>query len=249
MKERVSRSHTRTKRLATPSLGCTHSYCFLCTHTGFPEPQHSPHPPPPLKYPSRQATQPDATARPAANNTLLRDFEAYIPFSNAIEQAQSQSTTSTEPPPLRLPTPAPLPGDCQVQAFVQAHVTPYRGNASFLAPPTARTREAWQRCEELLQQEQANRGVLDVDTVTPSTITSHKPGYLLDAQRDIIVGLQTDAPLRRACKPKGGFASVSAALKCYGYTPDPAMEAAYGSKGPIETHHKLVSDTYTAEMR
>lgn len=88
-----------------------------------------------------------------------------------------------------------------------------------------------------------------MDTVTPSTITSHRPGYVLSADEDVIKGLQTDAPLRRACKPRGGFASVSAALKCFGYQPDAAMEAAYGPNGPMETHHKLVMDMYTAEMK
>jgi formate C-acetyltransferase len=115
----------------------------------------------------------------------------------------------------KLQTPESLPGDCDVQAYIRKHITAYNGDASFLAPPTPRTLRAWDKCQELMALEQ-ERGILDVDCVTPSTITSHPPGYLLGPKDDVIVGLQTDAPLKRACKPKGGFRVVNAALKSYG---------------------------------
>ena len=147
-----------------------------------------------------------------------------------------------------LDTPPPLPGDCHVEDFIQQHVRPYCGDASFLAPPTERTLASWQYCEKLMEEER-KRGILDVDLKTPSTMTSHPPGYVLCKEMDLIKGLQTDTPLKRACKPMGGFQAVSSALKCYGYQPDPIMEATFGCTGPVQTHNKLVMESYTAEMR
>lgn len=143
-------------------------------------------------------------------------------------------------------TPPPRPGDCDVKSYIQENVTVYSGDASFLAPATERTLMSWKKCEELMVLEQ-QKGILDADCVTPSTITSHKPGYLTD--KDVIVGLQTDAPLKRACKPKGGFRVVQAALKSYGYDVDPGMGDVFGPAGPVETHNDLVFDVYTKEIR
>jgi formate C-acetyltransferase len=142
--------------------------------------------------------------------------------------------------------PKPLPGDCDVRSFVLKHITPYHGDDSFLAPATERTLMSWNKCEELMVIEQ-EKGILDVDASTPSTITSHQPGYLTD--QDIIFGLQTDAPLKRACKPKGGFRVVKAALESYGYKADPEMEATFGPQGPVETHNDLVFSMYTKKIR
>lgn len=152
------------------------------------------------------------------------------------------------PPMPTLEVPPALPGDCDVKAYIQEHVRPFLGDASFLAPATTRTRDSWRRCEELMEEERV-KGVLDVDTVTPSTITSHEPGYVLSPERDVIRGLQTDAPLRRACKPLGGFRVVQSALRSYGYEADPSMEATFGPQGPVATHNDLVFSAYTAEMR
>uniref|UniRef100_A0A7S3KVD7 formate C-acetyltransferase n=2 Tax=Amphora coffeiformis TaxID=265554 RepID=A0A7S3KVD7_9STRA len=203
---------------------------------------------------ARRAFEEAQEDRPTDRSFAFRNLDSsqidthHIVFDNDIKSNNTSGSTSQESFPKLLQMPPPLPGDCHVKAYVEENVTPYLGDASFLAPPTKRTLASWQYCEELMKEEQ-KRGILDVDTVTPSTITSHPPGYVISKEMDLIKGLQTDAPLKRACKPRGGFQTVSSALKCYGFAPDPSMEAAYGSQGPVETHHKLVLDTYTAEMR
>lgn len=123
-------------------------------------------------------------------------------------------------------TPEPLPGDCPVKGYVMENVTPYDGDSSFLAPPTERTLKTWKRCEELMELER-QRGILDVDTKSASTITSHGPGFVLSKEEDVIYGLQTDAPLKRGCKPRGGFSVVRKALESYGFEYDPDMEKTY----------------------
>mmetsp|Transcript_62411 Transcript_62411/g.148959 ORF Transcript_62411/g.148959 Transcript_62411/m.148959 type:complete len:787 (+) Transcript_62411:79-2439(+) len=146
-----------------------------------------------------------------------------------------------------LATPAPLPGDCDVKGFIRSNVRPYHGDEAFLSPPTKRTLQAWQRCEELMKQELANGGVLDVDTKRASSVTSHPPGYVLSAELDVIKGLQTDAPLRRACKPRGGWSTVKAALQSYGIEANAEMERTYTED--VQTHNEFVFSTYTEEMR
>ena len=126
-----------------------------------------------------------------------------------------------------LDNPEPLPGDCKVKEFILEKVTPYDGDSSFLEGPTERTLKSWKRCEDLMEEELKRGGVLDVDTHTASTITSHGPGYVLSKEEDVIVGLQTDEPLKRSCKPRGGFSVVRKALESYGYTPDPEMKKTY----------------------
>lgn len=146
----------------------------------------------------------------------------------------------------KLDTPEPLPGDCNVKDYIIENVSPYHGDASFLEGPTERTMKSWERCEELMKLE-LERGILDVDTKTPSTITSHAPGYVLSKEEDVIAGLQTDAPLKRSCKPKGGFSVVRKALESYGYSADPDMKKTYTED--VQTHNDMVFSMYTKEMR
>ncbi len=115
---------------------------------------------------------------------------------------------------------------------------------SFLAPATARTKKIWDTLNELFVEER-KKGVLDVSQI-PSSITAHAPGYI-DRENEIIVGLQTDAPLKRAIMPNGGFRMVLNALKTYGYEPDPHVVEAFTKYR--KTHNEAVFDAYTADIR
>src|SRR5688572_9263433 len=99
-----------------------------------------------------------------------------------------------------------------VRDFIQQNYQPYDGDAGFLAPATARTEKIWSTLQALFLEER-RKGVLDVSQI-PSSITAHAPGYI-DREREIIVGLQTDAPLKRAIMPNGGLRLVINALKTY----------------------------------
>ncbi|MCI3928867.1 formate C-acetyltransferase [Streptomyces sp. AN091965] len=132
-----------------------------------------------------------------------------------------------------------------VRDFVQANYTPYEGDAAFLAGPTDRTRAVWEKVSALFPEER-RKGILDVDTATPSTITSHAPGYI-DRDRELVVGLQTDAPLKRAIMPNGGLRMVENGLRAYGRAPDPFVTKVFGTYR--KTHNDGVFDAYTPAMR
>ncbi|MEU8349621.1 formate C-acetyltransferase [Streptomyces sp. NPDC048845] len=132
-----------------------------------------------------------------------------------------------------------------VRDFIQANYTPYEGDAAFLSGPTARTRAIWEKVSALFPEER-RKGILDADTAIPSTITSHRPGWI-DRERELIVGLQTDAPLKRAIMPNGGLRMVENGLRAYGYTPDPFVTRVFGAYR--KTHNEGVFDAYTPEMR
>ena len=108
--------------------------------------------------------------------------------------------------------------EINVRDFIQQNYEPYDGDESFLAPATKRTLAIWDKLQALFVEER-KKGVLDVSQI-PSSITAHAPGYI-DKDNEIIVGLQTDAPLKRAIMPNGGWCMVATALKTYGYEPDP----------------------------
>src|SRR5262245_37879076 len=91
--------------------------------------------------------------------------------------------------------------EIDVRDFIVSNLTPYTGEADFLAKPTARTMAVWDKLQPYFREE-AKKGVLDVDPKTPSTLTSHGPGYI-DKENEVIVGLQTDKPFRRAIMPTG----------------------------------------------
>ncbi|WIY00759.1 formate C-acetyltransferase [Amycolatopsis mongoliensis] len=135
-------------------------------------------------------------------------------------------------------------GNIDVRGFVQDNYTPYEGGAEFLAGPTERTKALWAKLTGLFAEER-RRGILDVDTRTPSSITAHAPGYL-DRDRELIVGLQTDAPLKRAIMPAGGLRMVEAGLTAYGYQLDPAVKEIFTRYR--KTHNDGVFDAYTAEI-
>ncbi|MGX1480158.1 UNVERIFIED_CONTAM: formate C-acetyltransferase [Streptomyces canus] len=132
-----------------------------------------------------------------------------------------------------------------VRDFIQANYTPYEGDSTFLAGPSERTLAVWHKVARLFPEER-RKVILDVDPGTPSTITSHRPGYI-DRDRELIVGLQTDAPLRRAIMPNGGLRMVENSLKAYGYRADPFVTRVFGTYR--KTHNDGVFDAYTPEMR
>ena len=134
--------------------------------------------------------------------------------------------------------------EINVRDFIQQNYEPYDGDDAFLTPATARTQGIWNRLQELFPEER-RKGVLDVSQI-PSSITAHAPGYI-DRSNEIIVGLQTDAPLKRAIMPNGGFRLVANALKTYGYTPDPQVVEIFTKHR--KTHNDGVFDAYTADIR
>ena len=134
--------------------------------------------------------------------------------------------------------------EINVRAFIQLNYTPYDGDATFLAPATERTKKVWGKLTELFVEER-KKGVLDVSQV-PSSILAHAPGYI-DQEHEIIVGLQTDAPLKRAVMPNGGLRMVLGALKTYGYEPDKMLVETFTKYR--RTHNEAVFDAYTADVR
>src|SRR3954447_1845384 len=134
--------------------------------------------------------------------------------------------------------------DIDVRDFIQQNVTPYYGDCSFLAGPTERTKDIWAKLQALFSEER-KKSVLDVSQI-PSSITAHDAGYI-DKDNEIIVGLQTDAPLKRAIMPNGGFRLVANALKTYGYEPDPQVVEIFSKYR--KTHNDAVFDAYTADIR
>src|SRR5215510_6373420 len=133
--------------------------------------------------------------------------------------------------------------EINVRDFIQQNYEPYDGDESFLAPATPRTKAIWDKLTALFVEER-KKGVLDVSQI-PSSITAHAPGYI-DRENEIIVGLQTDAPLKRAIMPNGGFRMVATALKAYGYEPDPQVVETFTKYR--KTHNDGVFDAYTADV-
>ena len=132
-----------------------------------------------------------------------------------------------------------------VRDFIQKNYTPYTGDESFLQPPTARTEKMLEKYEALCRAEQQNGGVLNIDTETVITATSFGPGYL-DKENEIIVGLQTDEPLKRACNPFGGMRMVRSACEAYGYKVSDKIEEEFKYH---KTHNDGVFSAYTDDVR
>ena len=136
--------------------------------------------------------------------------------------------------------------EINVRDFIQKNYTLYTGNSDFLEGPTLATSKLWEECCELLKQERENGGVLDMDTKIVSTITSHGAGYI-DKNLETIVGLQTDAPLKRSMQPFGGIRMAEGACKSYGYQVDPEVSEIFTKYR--KTHNQGVFDVYTPEMK
>jgi formate C-acetyltransferase len=132
-----------------------------------------------------------------------------------------------------------------VADFVRRNRTPYTGDAGFLTGPTDRTTTVWRDVSALFPEERAN-GIYDVDPSTPAGITAFAPGYI-NKDHELIVGLQTDAPLKRAIMPNGGLRMVEAGLAAYGHEVDPRVKEIFTHYR--RTHNDGVFDAYTPQMR
>ena len=132
-----------------------------------------------------------------------------------------------------------------VRDFIQRNFAPYTGDADFLTGATERTTGIWAKLLEMFPAER-ERGIYDVDAATPASITAHAPGYI-DADNEIVVGLQTDAPLKRAIMPYGGWRMVEGALKTYGYEAPADVKKIFTEYR--KTHNDGVFDVYTPNIR
>ncbi|WP_294402807.1 formate C-acetyltransferase [uncultured Clostridium sp.] len=133
-----------------------------------------------------------------------------------------------------------------VRNFIQLNYTPYEGDDSFLAGASENTTKLWAEVSDLFKKERENGGVLDVDTKTASRIDAYAPGYI-DKAIEKIVGVQTDAPLKRAIMAEGGIRMAENAAKSYGFEVDPKISEIFTKYR--KTHNQGVFDAYTDEMR
>lgn len=136
--------------------------------------------------------------------------------------------------------------EINVRDFIQSNYTPYEGDDSFLVGPTDRTKKLWNEVLKLYEKERENGGVLDADTKTPSAINAYDAGYI-DKNLEQIVGLQTDAPLKRAIMPNGGIRIVEKSAESYGLKIDPETDYIYHNLR--KTHNDGVFSVYTPDIR
>lgn len=137
--------------------------------------------------------------------------------------------------------------EINVRDFIQHNYTPYEGDSSFLTGATSKTKKLWDEVLDLYKKEHDSKGgVLDIDTKTPSTISAHKAGYI-DKDLEDIVGLQTDAPLKRAIMPFGGIRIVEKACEAYDRKVDERVEDIFHNYR--KTHNDGVFDAYTPDIR
>ncbi|ACZ30914.1 formate acetyltransferase [Xylanimonas cellulosilytica DSM 15894] len=142
-------------------------------------------------------------------------------------------------------TNGPWQDSIDVRDFIQKNYTPYEGDDTFLTGATARTTKVWETIAAMFPQER-EKGVYDVDNKIPAGITAHAPGYI-SKDDEVIVGLQTDAPLKRAMMPFGGWRMVETSLKTYGYDVDPTLQEVFSKYR--KTHNQGVFDGYTPNVR
>ena len=136
--------------------------------------------------------------------------------------------------------------EIDVRGFIQSNYTPYEGDSKFLAGATNKTKKLWDKVLELYKKERENGGVLDADCKTPSSINAYEAGYI-DKDLEEIVGLQTDAPLKRAIMPNGGIRIVEKSAESYGFKVDPETEYIYHNLR--KTHNDGVFEVYTPDIR
>ncbi|MAG60787.1 formate acetyltransferase [archaeon] len=136
-----------------------------------------------------------------------------------------------------------------IAKFVRDNYIAYNGDSSFLTEPTERTKHIWNICKDLLQKEFNKGGLLDLDIKTISRINSHEAGYIdpNNKNTEIIVGLQTDQPLKRAVKPHGGIRVTEKACEQHGYTLDPKISNIF--RKYCTSHNDGVFHAYTKKMR
>lgn len=134
--------------------------------------------------------------------------------------------------------------EINVRDFIQHNYTPYEGDDTFLVGSTEKTRKVWKKLTELFVVER-EKGVVDAETRMPQSIETYGPGYI-DKDNEVIVGLQTDAPLKRGIFPKGGIRMVENALKAYGYQLDPVTKEIFTKYR--KTHNEGVFSAYTEEI-
>ena len=132
-----------------------------------------------------------------------------------------------------------------VRNFIQRNYTPYEGDDAFLTGTTERTARVWEKCRALIVEE-VKKGIIDVETSVVSGIDNFAPGYI-DRENEVIVGLQTDAPLKRIVNPYGGMRMAKAALEQYGYALDPEIEKHFTEYR--KTHNDGVFDAYPQRIR
>ncbi|WP_462359624.1 formate C-acetyltransferase [Paraprevotella clara] len=134
--------------------------------------------------------------------------------------------------------------EINVRDFIQNNYTPYTGDDSFLKPSSEKTRKVWNKLTEMFKVER-EKGVYDTETKLPQNITTYGPGYI-DKDNEVVVGLQTDAPLKRGIFPKGGIRMVENSLEAYGYHLDPMTKEIFTKYR--KTHNEGVFSAYTEEM-
>lgn len=135
--------------------------------------------------------------------------------------------------------------EINVRNFIQRNYTEYKGDSSFLSGATERTKELKKKTDSLFELEKLYGGVLDIDTETVSTPTAYAPGYI-DKENEIIVGMQTNRPLKRGVNPFGGIRMARQACKAYGYKLSEKIENEFSYR---TTHNEGVFNAYTDEMR
>ena len=136
--------------------------------------------------------------------------------------------------------------EIDVRGFIQSNYTPYEGDSKFLVGATEKTKKLWNEVLDLYKKERENGGVLDADCKTPSSINAYDAGYI-NKELEEIVGLQTDAPLKRAIMPNGGIRIVEKSAESYGFKVDPETEYIYHNLR--KTHNDGVFEVYTPDIR